>query len=586
MSDPALRHLEYYLTRHFPQADKLETAETGCGSSTVVFSRYARHHVAYCDDAAIGSDISFVKSHPDLRSAAVSFVVGDTTKTVIASPPPTEMDILLIDGLRAFPGPDIEFFALYPHLRANGILILNSIDVPTIHNLFQFACQDDMFHLHSVVGVTAFLSRSTAPTFDVAQKDWWRQRYNCQRFPAFDWRAYSTGLSLPFSLSFEGRLASLAPYFQSGFTLVDGKPVTEGHVSRILLPFDRKIEADVEMTLDFDVIAGIERPQASLSVRVNDCHVDAVLAASGRQTVSIPLSLAGANKLDVMLVSRGLLPGHRLEAWGANPDDHRLPNVTIRSLAVREVGTTPTLIQGQCITRTDGAIVAFERAGEVFRFLVDDPNDSIQAHHYVGQLYELEELDLIARYVSRDCRVLDIGANIGNHTVWFEKVLKASRVVVIEPQPRAIALLKLNCALNELRNVDQSFLGVAFGKEATRGRIHVAERFNVAGGVIVPTATGPIDIKAGDQLLAGQEFDFIKIDVEGAELDVMLGLRTLIERCKPVIFVEIWDRHREPFFALVNEMGYACPEERRRYEMCSNALLVPKGRTSGADSSR
>jgi FkbM family methyltransferase len=70
--------------------------------------------------------------------------------------------------------------------------------------------------------------------------------------------------------------------------------------------------------------------------------------------------------------------------------------------------------------------------------------------------------------------VLDVGANIGNHTVFFEKILGASKVIPIEPVSRAIDLLRLNVSLNRLMRTDLCYLGVAFGAATGMGTAYVA----------------------------------------------------------------------------------------------------------------
>jgi FkbM family methyltransferase len=230
------------------------------------------------------------------------------------------------------------------------------------------------------------------------------------------------------------------------------------------------------------------------------------------------------------LPSRGhridLSYGGLISAFHLPPRDNRpifaLPGVRI--LAIRlEAG--PADAPATVARRHQGQVVEFQRAGVTLRFFVDDPNDSIQAHHDAGEFYEEEEIALLARNLPKGARVLDVGANIGNHSVAFARLMGASRVVPIEVQPRIIALLKLNVHLNDLSGVvDLAHVGVGFGAARGRGRVEIPQAFNPAGGAVVADENGGFEILPGDEVIGGQDFDLIKIDTEGMELEVLAGL--------------------------------------------------------------
>jgi len=249
-----------------------------------------------------------------------------------------------------------------------------------------------------------------------------------------------------------------------------------------------------------------------------------------------------------------------------------LPNIELLSVSLIEPGTSASL---NLITRTSGTVVSFDYANQKFRFSVRNPNDSIQAHHFAGEFYEIEELELIADHVTDGMRFLDVGANIGNHAVYFEKVLKASRVVVIELQPQVISLLRLNAVLNGLVATDLSKLGIGFGAGNHFAQIHVPQAFNVAGAQFQADTGGSFMIRTGDSVLPEDDFDFIKVDVEGMECDVIEGLSNLIKRCRPLLFVEVWNENRQKFDELMSSLGYRIKAEYRRYDVATNLLMEP-----------
>src|SRR5436309_14222224 len=94
----------------------------------------------------------------------------------------------LIDGPHAYPFPDLEYFCLYPHLEAGGLLVIDDIHIPTIQNLFRFLRTDAMFRLVEICGKTAFFERTGVPPFDPWGDGWWLQACNRRTLLRYSWR--------------------------------------------------------------------------------------------------------------------------------------------------------------------------------------------------------------------------------------------------------------------------------------------------------------------------------------------------------------------------------------------------------------
>jgi hypothetical protein len=160
------------------------SAETGAGKSTLLLSHLSPRHLVFTeDDAGRGDSLAAVRGSPWLRREAVEFVVGPTQRTLPAHPFAGPLDLALIDGPHAFPFPHLEYCFLYPHLAPGALLVLDDIHVRSVNDLFRFLRADAMFELVEVVDTTAFLRRTTAPTFDPLGDGWWLQRYNVRRWP-------------------------------------------------------------------------------------------------------------------------------------------------------------------------------------------------------------------------------------------------------------------------------------------------------------------------------------------------------------------------------------------------------------------
>jgi methyltransferase family protein len=163
------------------------SAETGSGVSTLLFSHLSERHTVFASDNGSGS-IANVRRSPLLRPNVVTFVEGPTQTTLPQHHFTEKLQLVLIDGPHGYPFPDLEYYFLYPHLETGALLILDDIHIPTVHNLFQFLRQDAMFELDQTVQTTAFFTRTGAPTFDPFGDGWWRQNYNAKPLLRYTWK--------------------------------------------------------------------------------------------------------------------------------------------------------------------------------------------------------------------------------------------------------------------------------------------------------------------------------------------------------------------------------------------------------------
>ena len=150
------------------------------------------------------------------------------------------------------------------------------------------------------------------------------------------------------------------------------------------------------------------------------------------------------------------------------------------------------------------------------------------------------ELRLLANFVRPGDVVLDLGANIGTHTLAFARMVgPQGTVVALEPQRALFQILCANAAMNRLPNVEALHAGA--GRAA--GWMHVppldysqTENF---GGVSLSEQQAGLRVatRAIDDLdLAA--CGLMKIDVEGMELDAIAGAVGTIRRHRPVLYVE------------------------------------------------
>jgi hypothetical protein len=161
------------------------SCETGCGGSTIVLSHQSKRHVAFAIEGE-NRTIARLREHPDLRSDAVTFVEGESKATIPAYSFPGALDLALLDGPHAYPLPQVEFAWLFPRIRVGGWLVLDDIQIPSVHELFRFLRMEESVELEEVAVRTAFFSK----TREVAAgaDGWERQGMNRRPVLRYSWR--------------------------------------------------------------------------------------------------------------------------------------------------------------------------------------------------------------------------------------------------------------------------------------------------------------------------------------------------------------------------------------------------------------
>ena len=179
---------------------------------------------------------------------------------------------------------------------------------------------------------------------------------------------------------------------------------------------------------------------------------------------------------------------------------------------------------------------------------------------YIGRSLDLYgefsegEAEMFRQMIRSDWTVVEVGANIGSHTVQISKLVGPRGVVhAFEPQRVIFQLLCANIAINSLNNVHtyQS----AVGREA--GSIIVPQLDSNAennfGGV------GLGEWQNGDRVpvviidsMNPTKCNFVKIDVEGMEGEVIAGAEQTIRRTRPVLYLE--NDRKEKSVALIGQL--------------------------------
>jgi FkbM family methyltransferase len=170
--------------------------------------------------------------------------------------------------------------------------------------------------------------------------------------------------------------------------------------------------------------------------------------------------------------------------------------------------------------------------------------------------FENSEFRFVQRYLEAGMTVLDIGAHHGFYTLLSAtRIGRKGRIYAFEPSPRERAALLRHVKWNRLRNV--SVYAVALGMEAKTGHLFVVDQHQTGCNSLRPPASDvlesstptPVDIIRLDDWVSEQHLasaDFIKLDVEGGELDVLKGANMFLERRpRPVFLIEVQEIRTE-----------------------------------------
>lgn len=215
-------------------------------------------------------------------------------------------------------------------------------------------------------------------------------------------------------------------------------------------------------------------------------------------------------------------------------------------------------------------------------------------------LVDFEEFNLIQDYVKPGDHVADVGANMGYYTIWMSKFISSGGSIhSFEPNEANYKLLINNCALNKLQNTVFNKIalsdrtGNVLFTKSLDGENHIALSSNADTSSIACTT---LDEYASEKNIT--HFSYIKVDIEGFEIDFIKGAEELLKNTKiDIIQLEINERvsnsmtTKEMLLNKIAELDYMLCKydvatkqlvetnynnERENYFMVSSLALVNK----------
>jgi FkbM family methyltransferase len=187
------------------------------------------------------------------------------------------------------------------------------------------------------------------------------------------------------------------------------------------------------------------------------------------------------------------------------------------------------------------------------------PTDFLPRYQVMsGTFFEKGILDYLAYCVPAGGIVFDIGANVGNHAVYWAIKRSAYKVYAFEPVLSTFSLLETNIALNlaEKTNIP---LNYAISDHLGQVSIGKVDLQNIGATRMKKDDKGAIVAITLDSFhFLEQRVDFVKIDVEGFECNVIRGGIHFLEKYHPAfIFIEIYPiAHRNWIRETLSNLGY------------------------------
>lgn len=205
-----------------------------------------------------------------------------------------------------------------------------------------------------------------------------------------------------------------------------------------------------------------------------------------------------------------------------------------------------------------------------------------------GVRYEQEEIDVLALRLPAGGTLVDVGANVGLHAIQLARRVQGLRVLAFEPVGNTFAMLERNIVKNGVPTQVQARRVAVSDK---RGTLRLTKNFQYGNFVVPDGASVAADTFEEvvcltlDELVNGStdRVDVIKCDVEGAELGVLRGAVSTLERYRPTLLLEVDERWARRYgntgadvFDFLAARGYT-------YERFVNGRLVPASGSPARD---
>lgn len=196
--------------------------------------------------------------------------------------------------------------------------------------------------------------------------------------------------------------------------------------------------------------------------------------------------------------------------------------------------------------------------------MILDAQDSLLLSIYPN--FEPGETEIVKKFIKKGMRVVDAGANIGYFTLLMAQLVgKSGKVHAFEPGHENIELLKKNVTLNKRKNVivNETALSNKVGDLNFYLSASNPQDHRIIKDKHEKRKTYKVKSITLDEYFKNGKVDFIKMDIQGAELLALEGAIKIISKYKPLLIIEYWPygivqlgRKPEELFKILEKMKY------------------------------
>jgi FkbM family methyltransferase len=201
-------------------------------------------------------------------------------------------------------------------------------------------------------------------------------------------------------------------------------------------------------------------------------------------------------------------------------------------------------------------------------------------------------LNVAREFIGESDVVWDVGANVGVFTFAAASKAKSGQVLALEPDLWLAMLIERSARLKRNRELNVSVLAAACSDHDGAATFLIAERGRASNALEAAGGRSQMGGVRQRKVVPQLRLDtllgsfppptFVKIDVEGAELDVLKGASKLLQQVRPKLFVEVGEANRQGVTAILRDADYRLfdvaspPAERTPLETCPfNTLAIP-----------
>jgi len=167
----------------------------------------------------------------------------------------------------------------------------------------------------------------------------------------------------------------------------------------------------------------------------------------------------------------------------------------------------------------------------------------------IGLLQYIRSLKLKGIYI-------DVGANMGNHSIFFINECECIKLHCFEPHPDTYNTLLYNIQLNNYKQTDIELHNCALGDNDCLVNLHINTKNS--GDCKIISENGNIKCLRLDNCISDNGICLIKIDAQGYELKILHGAAKLIEKNHPVLICETdTEKEFEEIDSYLHSLGYS-----------------------------